>query len=92
MQRQRSWWLFFKVPQARGGEPRTTRGKPGLPGLAALGFLGNILTSLVTEDGRTKEEEWVGWSYRLRGGSPDNNLIAKCKLSKPANAAHLKNL
>lgn len=54
--------------QARGGEPETTRGKLGFPGLAALGFLGNILTSLVIENGRTKEEEWVGWSYGAQRG------------------------
>lgn len=61
----------------------------GFQGLLRRAFR-NIPTRVVTEDGRTKEEEWVGWSYRLKGGSPGNNLIAKPKLNKPANATHLK--
>lgn len=43
--------------------------------------LETILTGLVIEDRKTKEgKEWAGWSWGLKGGSPDGNLIAKSKL------------
>lgn len=52
----------------------------------------SILTGLVIEDGRTEEDkECAGWGWGLEGDSLDSNRIAKSKLSKSANATHLKN-